>query len=445
MNSLVEYWGHQADILRCKSRLLIMGAELRHNGYGFRDYLVMHEMNSFAIYGAGDMGEWFLEQVRYEGLSPMYLIDRNENICYDDVNTIALNEEREKVDVIVVTVTHKFLEISNQVGRFESERIVSLEDILEELYFRLLITPFPMRYYKEVSSESDSSAVCISDRVTAVCFFAYNRPEIVRITLNAIAACDEIDETPLIIVQDNSAPHRFDINVKRTHDLIVEFINHNSSLNIEYIFWKRNAGPFISLTQGMSYALDKYDRVIRIEDDIEVRPDFLVKMKAALSHYEDDERVFGVSGYNPSFNCGKDTFMAERECLWGGGIYRKRFREISWNKDRDLLNGIDVMKYKKTHPHVADVFDANMNNYLWDEASEDLLISYHIVKHNLYTVFFDQSLCRNRGFDSGVHGLKGYKKNTDCNYYVKKDCLCFTDYKLSEKEMNQFSNSMTVF
>lgn len=65
---------------------------------------------------------------------------------------------------------------------------------------------------------------------------------------------------------------------------------------------------------GVSKVCEKYGRVIVIEDDIVTSPCFLAYMNAALEKYEDDKRIWHVTGWNYPF---LDNYMSESDAyLW---------------------------------------------------------------------------------------------------------------------------------
>lgn len=433
MKKEIIFWGNQADISKCKSRLLFMATELMREGIGINNYFIMHRIRSFAVYGLGDMGEWLINWLYEDSLQPSYGIDQNNELKYSDFRVINPKEDRERVDLIIVTVTRMFVTIANQIKKYNDEMIISIEDIIEEIYFRNLITPVPMRYFKEPVINKN---VISGNKKMAICYFAYNRPDKVKITLPAIARCEGVENVPIIIIQDNIKNHRIDEGVTKTKEFIELFQKSNAKLKIDYIQWKRNAGPYISLTQGIAYALEKYERAIRIEDDIEVKTDFLKHMEAAFDYYDNDEKIFSIASYNPSFLGESDSFLSKRACTWGGGFYRKKFFEISWNKGMTLLEGIDTKEFKRVYPNAYDFFEYNKVGILWEDVSEDLMIAYHTVINNLYTVYFNQSLCRNIGFDSGVHGHPDNETNTvNTNYYLDfTQEVSFSDHILKENE-----------
>ncbi len=435
-----KYWGTKADVLRCKNRLMFLCGELMRAGVGVGHYLKEHKISSYAIYGIGDMGEWLIEWSIDDGILPLYGIDKKEK-TYNGVEVIRPNENRTRVDLVIVTVTHRFSEIEKQIKLSADESFVSLEDVLEELYFKYILSPIPMRYYKDLIRITDDNA---KKGQTAICFFAFNRPDKVEITLEAIARLEGIKETPIIIVQDNTKRYQSDKGVELVRDYINEFIKRHRELQIEYIQWKQNAGPFISLTQGMMYAFEKYDRVIRIEDDIEVRKEFLVFMNEAFDYYENDDRIFSISSYNPSYMCeGRDVFLSKCFCPWGAGFYRSRFKEIIWRRESSTIDGIDEKEFERIFPNSMYYYNRNKEGFCWEDVSEDLMIAYYTIMNNKYSVYSNYSFCRNVGFDSGVHGsaIKKVVSNRQYNSLLPKHYR-FDSYLLKPEEENELIRSV---
>ena len=68
-----------------------------------------------------------------------------------------------------------------------------------------------------------------------------------------------------------------------------------------------NLGLDRSVVAGVSELCQRHGRVIVLEDDLEVAPDFLRYMNAALDQYADDERVMQVSGYQFPVEIGGDN------------------------------------------------------------------------------------------------------------------------------------------
>ena len=63
-----------------------------------------------------------------------YAIDKNANSIYSDINVITMDDNLEDVDAIVVTAITFFDEIEEQLQSKVSCPIISLEDILYEIF-----------------------------------------------------------------------------------------------------------------------------------------------------------------------------------------------------------------------------------------------------------------------------------------------------------------------
>ena len=103
---------------------------------------------------------------------------------------------------------------------------------------------------------------------------------------------------------------------------------------------------------GIKYLLDKYGKIIFLEEDIVTAPGFLDYMNNALNVYANDERIFSITGYTPPINASKytneDVFFLPRFNAWGFGIWKDRFQSIKYfdtDELRKILKKIDMRKY----------------------------------------------------------------------------------------------------
>jgi hypothetical protein len=101
---------------------------------------------------------------------------------------------------------------------------------------------------------------------------------------------------------------------------------------------ERNWGLANSIIDGVTSVLNQYGRIIVLEDDLVTSPHFLAYMNAALRHYEHDERVFSIGGYNfpektmaiPS-DYQWDTYASVRCCSWGWATWVDRWKRVDWS------------------------------------------------------------------------------------------------------------------
>ncbi len=88
---------------------------------------------------------------------------------------------------------------------------------------------------------------------------------------------------------------------------------------------------------GMEMLLDRYGKVIFLEEDVVTAPGFLAFMNGALSFYENDERIGSVSGYCPPMaippGYEKDVFFLTRLNPWGMGLWKRYYKMNSYITD----------------------------------------------------------------------------------------------------------------
>ena len=251
----------------------------------------------------------------------------------------------------------------------------------------------------------------------AICYFAYRRPEKLAITLEALLNCEGIERTPIVIVEDVSAKLEKDPEQLAVNAYIKKFIARNPGLNIEHIRWKNHAGPLISLTRGFMYALNKYGAALRVEDDIEVRPDYLRYMNSALEFYRDDPHIFGICPFtwerNLAFEFEHDIVLMRDCSMWGLGTWRDRYEKVFsfiWNTDEDVLNEKSIQYSKvvlcssKVPEHVRrndyHILEHCMGTYPSFDFVEDTLTSAYVWDKHYYCVFSRTNYVKYHGFDN---------------------------------------------
>lgn len=84
---------------------------------------------SVAIYGMKEFGVHLYEMLKDSDVKVEYVIDRNPSVVLEDIKCYKPSDELPKVDVIVVTASYYFNEISKQLQHIGC-RIVSIEDVI---------------------------------------------------------------------------------------------------------------------------------------------------------------------------------------------------------------------------------------------------------------------------------------------------------------------------
>ena len=80
-----------------------------------------------------ELGERLYDELRDSEVEVKYIIDKNADAIYADIDVLTPEDELEEVDAIVVTAIHYFDEIEEMLEQKVDCPILSLEDIVYEI------------------------------------------------------------------------------------------------------------------------------------------------------------------------------------------------------------------------------------------------------------------------------------------------------------------------
>lgn len=207
---------------------------------------------------------------------------------------------------------------------------------------------------------------------------------------------------------------------------------------------------------GLRQLLDKYGKVIFMEEDIVTAPGYLQFMNDALELYESDPLVFSITGYTPiETNIGGDVCLSRRFSGWGYAIWKNRFDQVRSLPEFKSIKNNKILLGQLTSlgqdiPHMIKMESQGVTNAL------DIRFCYLCVTKNYVNIYPSQTLVRNIGRDgSGLHSnISNREKNTILNSKVifnlkpisKLDRNLLTDCELSMKSgFNKEKLSFDVF
>lgn len=112
----------------------------------------------------------------------------------------------------------------------------------------------------------------------------------------------------------------------------------------EIIVSKYNKGLAESIVSGINYAFKEYDAIIVLEDDCVPTTNFISFMQQCFEKYQDDKRVYCVSGYSWPITLEQgmyDVYGCGRISSWGWGTWKDRWGIYDKNFDivKRLKNG----------------------------------------------------------------------------------------------------------
>lgn len=238
-----------------------------------------------------------------------------------------------------------------------------------------------------------------------VVLFVYNRPEHTLKTLNNLSKNNNIDNVKLFIFSDAPKTNKDKDAVEQVRHVINNFNWPGSSKVI--ICRKENMGLGKSVIDGVTRVVNEYGKVVVLEDDILTSTSFIDYMRKILDVYENENKVFSVSGYiipTLSKKDCEDIYFVPRISSWGWATWKDRWDLVDW----DITGYQDFIKNKHEVSAFSqagsDMVDMLINQVEGEAESWAIRFDYNRYRHNGLTIYPGSSLVSNIGSDgSGAH------------------------------------------
>ena len=181
--------------------------------------------------------------------------------------------------------------------------------------------------------------------------FGYNRPWHTQQTIEALQKNELASESELFIYADNAKRNKTNDEVLKVRRYIKKIDGFKKVTIIER---EKNFGLADSVIEGVTQVVNKYGRVIVMEDDLLVSPYFLAYMNSSLCKYADKVNVMQISGYmfDVKVNCREDAFFLPFCTSWGWA---------TWNERWQLFDA-SSKGYTKLRNNKKDIQRFNLNN-----------------------------------------------------------------------------------
>lgn len=188
-----------------------------------------------------------------------------------------------------------------------------------------------------------------------IALFTYSRADHTRQAVESLLRNKEAAESDLYVFSDGPKNEDKKQAVKENREYIhnLKAANDNINKNEKHLFKSitiierdKNWGLANSLIAGISEVINKYGRVIVVEDDLILSPYFLKFMNEALEKYKDNDRVGTISAYVPPIKekLPETFFLMYFQC-WGWGTWKRAWDLLETNP-KLLLRGLRFKKKK---------------------------------------------------------------------------------------------------
>lgn len=236
-----------------------------------------------------------------------------------------------------------------------------------------------------------------------ILLFVYNRPAHTRRLVESLLRNAEAAGSSLFIYSD--APR--DESVRPAVDEVRSYVRSIRGFDrVEVVERTENWGLARSIIDGVSTALQRFDRVIVLEDDLVLSPYFLRFMNEALETYKDEPRVGHIQAcdftQDPSL---PDTFLIKWTGSWGWATWRRAWKHF--NPDgQALLDELERRRLTRTFDFDGAYRYTRMLRRQVEGKNNSWAIRWNasLFLADILSLNVGRSLVQNTGFDgSGTH------------------------------------------
>ncbi len=237
-----------------------------------------------------------------------------------------------------------------------------------------------------------------------VLLIAFNRPDTTKEAFNSIR---KVKPEKLYVAIDGPR-----VNKDGESELCNEVIQITKNVDWEcetnYLIREKNLGCKYGVSGAISWALEKEDRVIVIEDDIIPTPSFFYYADELLEKFKDNDRIAMISGnnYTPMEKMVDDYTFSKYGHIWGWATWKRVWdkfdvevpdiqKEIDSNlANMNFINKKEKRFHKKSFQKLAAKIKDNAEN-TWDH---QFVFFRH--QNNLLSIVPKINLCSNIGESS---------------------------------------------
>lgn len=166
-----------------------------------------------------------------------------------------------------------------------------------------------------------------------IALFTYNRPAHLARTLWALQANPLAHESELFVFSDGPK-HSQDRQAVQEVRRIIRHCEGFGRVSVQE--QPTNLGLAQSIICGVTNLVERYGRIIVVEDDLVVAPGFLRFMNQALSHFLTETRVMQIAGYMfpiPQAVALGDVFFTRQAASCGWATWARAWKHFNASSD----------------------------------------------------------------------------------------------------------------
>lgn len=263
-----------------------------------------------------------------------------------------------------------------------------------------------------------------------IIIFAFNRLDVLKKCVASLQDNKEAKHSDLFVYVDGPRSEKPDEKEKvlSVREYVKEITGFNS---VGYQFAENNKGLATSVIDGVTDVIEKYGKVIVVEDDLFVSKNFLAFINQGLNKYQNATNVFSICGYTNSINAPSnyqyDAYFCTRSSSWGWGTWKDRWNSVDWSLDEWQCQRKNACRFNKWGG--SDCWKMLRYWHNGYNSSWAIRFCYAQFLQNAISLFPIISKVGNNGFDGrGTHGKKWsrfkyiFDKSVNKEFLFPKEC-----------------------
>jgi len=241
--------------------------------------------------------------------------------------------------------------------------------------------------------------------------FGFNRPDALKNTIVSLLNNEEAKFSDLFVFVDG--PREGKVGEKEKVKEVREYVKSITGFkSLHYTFSESNKGLADSIIRGVSEVINQYDRVIVLEDDLVLMPNFLNFLNQGLDYYENNQKVMSVCGHSCKVQTPADypydAYFFTRSSSWGWATWKDRWNLVDW----ELNNWDKVVANRKAfvNSEGSDVFKMLNDWKCGRNHSWAIRFCYAQFIQKKLSVIPNKSLVDNEGFGGDGTNCKRYSR-----------------------------------
>ena len=284
------------------------------------------------------------------------------------------------------------------------------------------------------------------NNLAPICLFTYNRLEETRKTIEALQKNYLARESELFVFSDGWKSETSKEKIESVRAFLKTITGFKKVTIIEK---KINNGLANSIINGVTQIINEYGNVIVLEDDLVTSPNFLNFMNQSLGFYENNNKIFSISGYTLNLKSLKtlreDVYLGYRASSWGWATWKRSWIDIDWEIKDYLEFKKSIFKKKRFNNGGSDMTKMLQNQMMGKIDSWAIRWCYNQYKRNQYTVFPKESKVISIGFgENATHTKKTQRFDTVLDSEGEVNFLFVNTNDTNKKLMKEFKAKFSV-